>query len=143
MLATTKHPHLKVLRRPPESALVSVIGVMRPEFLSPNQLVNIVQQSVYVAIMAAGLTFLISQQEVDLSVAGNYVLASTVAALLMQHGVSTWLAALFAVLMSVAVGAFNALIVLGVRINSLIATLAMGWVLRGLASAVSEAKQVV
>lgn len=123
--------------------LVLVIGLMRPEFLSPNQLINVVQQSVYVAIMAAAMSFLITQQEVDLSVAGNYVLASVIAAMFMQAGMNPWLAALIAIATSVLVGAVNAVIVQFVRINSLIATLAMGWVLRGLAAAISEGKQII
>ena len=41
-------------------ALVLVIGVMHPEFLDATQLTNVVQQSVYVALMAAGLAFLIT-----------------------------------------------------------------------------------
>lgn len=124
-------------------ALVVVVGVLHPAFVSPTQLTNIVQQSVYVALMAAGISFLLTQGEVDLSVAGNYVLASITAALLIHNGVNPWLAAGIAIIQSVIVGAFNAFIVLVIGIPSLIATLAMGWVLRGLASAVSEGKQVV
>jgi ribose transport system permease protein len=123
--------------------LVLVVGVLHPAFASPNQLTNVVQQSVYVALMAAGISFLLTQGEVDLSVAGNYVLASVTAALLIQGGMDPWLAAGIAVVLSVIVGAINAFIVLVIGIPSLIATLAMGWVLRGLASAISEGKQVV
>ena len=93
--------------------------------------------------MAAGVSFLITQGEVDLSVGGTYVLTSVTAALLMQAGMPPWAAAGVAILVSLAVGAINAFIVLVVRIPSLIATLAMGWVLHGLASAISEGKQIV
>lgn len=124
-------------------ALVAIVGILHPAFVSPTQLTNVVQQSVYVALMAAGISFLLTQGEVDLSVAGNYVLASITAALLIQQGMSPWLAAGIALVQSVVVGAINAFIVLVIGIPSLIATLAMGWVLRGLASAVSEGKQVI
>lgn len=124
-------------------ALVSVVGVLHPAFLHPAQLTNVVQQSVYVALMAAGIAFLLTQGEVDLSVAGNYVLASVTAALLIQGGMNPWLAAATAVLLSTAVGGLNAVIVEVIGIPSLIATLAMGWVLRGFASAISEGKQIV
>lgn len=123
--------------------LVGIVGILHPAFVSPAQLTNVVQQSVYVALMAAGIVFLLTQGEVDLSVAGNYVLASVTAALLIQSGVNTWLAALIALVVSTLVGAINAVIVEVIGIPSLIATLAMGWVLRGLASAVSEGKQIV
>ena len=123
--------------------LVVVIGSLHPAFFNPSQLTNVVQQSTYVALMAAGIAFLLTQGEVDLSVAGNYVLASITAALLIQGGMNTWLAAGIALVLSVVVGAVNALVVQVVGIPSLIATLAMGWVLRGLASAISEGKQII
>ncbi|WP_062464452.1 ABC transporter permease [Demequina soli] len=123
--------------------LVAVIGIMNPAFLNSTQLINVVQQSVYIALMAAGIAFLVTQGEVDLSVAGNYVLTSIVASVLIQGGMNPWIAAAIALCGAVAVGALNALIVQGIGINSLIATLAMGWVLRGLAAAVSEGKQII
>lgn len=123
--------------------LVVIVGALHPAFVSANQLTNVVQQSVYVALMAAGLSFLLTQGEVDLSVAGNYVLASITAALLIQGGMTPWLAAGIALVQSVIVGAVNSFIVLVIGIPSLIATLAMGWVLRGLASAISQGKQVI
>lgn len=124
-------------------ALVSVIGILHPAFVSPVQLTNVVQQSVYVALMAAGIVFLLTQGEVDLSVAGNYVLASVTAALLIQAGWNPWVAALATLVIATVVGALNALVVQVIGIPSLIATLAMGWVLRGLASAISEGKQII
>jgi ribose transport system permease protein len=124
-------------------ALFAIIGILHPEFLKPTQLINVIQQSAYIAIMAAGVCFLLTQGEVDLSVGGTYVLASVVAAILIQNGVAPWAAAGVAIGLSLAVGALNAVIVLVIRIPSLIATLAMGWVLHGLASAISEGKQIV
>ena len=70
-------------------ALISVlvvVGVFHPNFLAPGQLVNVLQSSVYAALIAMGLVFLIPQNEIDLSVGGNYVLTGIVAALLMRVG---------------------------------------------------------
>ena len=124
-------------------ALYAIIGVMHPEFLAPSQVVSVVQQASYVAIMAAGVVFLMTQNEVDLSVGGNYVLASVSAAMLMQAGWAPWLAAVVAIGIGVLVGGVNAIIVQVIKIPSLIATLAMGWVLHGLASAISGGQQIV
>lgn len=123
--------------------LFLVVGTLKPEFLSFTQLSNVASQSVYVALMAAGLSFLITQGEVDLSLGGTYVLTAVATAILIQHGMDPWLAALSGLLLALVVGAVNSVVVLGVRINSLIATLAMGWVLRGLAAAISEGKQII
>jgi ribose transport system permease protein len=124
-------------------ALYGIIGVMHPEFLAPGQVVSVVQQASYVAIMAAGVVFLMTQNEVDLSVGGNYVLASVSAAMLMQAGWAPWIAAVVAILIGITVGGVNAVIVQVIKIPSLIATLAMGWVLHGLASAISGGQQIV
>jgi ribose transport system permease protein len=124
-------------------ALFVIVGAVHPAFISFTQINNVLQQSVYVALMACGIAFLMTQGEIDLSVAGNYVLSMITAAMLMTLGVNPWIAALAALILATAVGAFNALIVELIGIPSLIATLAMGWVLRGLASAVSSGKQVI
>jgi ribose/xylose/arabinose/galactoside ABC-type transport system permease subunit len=66
-----------------------------------------------------------------------------IAALLIQNGVNPWLAALLVLVLATGIGAVNAFIVQVVGIPSLILTLAMGWVLRGLASALSGGNQVI
>jgi ribose/xylose/arabinose/galactoside ABC-type transport system permease subunit len=124
-------------------ALFVIVGSVHPAFISFMQINNVLQQSVYVALMACGIAFLMTQGEIDLSVGGNYVLSMITAAMLMTIGVNPWIAALVALVLATAIGAVNAMIVELVGIPSLIATLAMGWVLRGLASALSEGKQVI
>jgi predicted ABC-type sugar transport system permease subunit len=51
--------------------VLAVVGVFHPNFLAPGQLINVVQSSVYAALIAAGLVFLIPQNEIDLSVGGS------------------------------------------------------------------------
>lgn len=124
-------------------ATFAIIGVLHPEFVSFSQVRDVFQQSTYGAIMAAALVFLVTQGEVDLSISGLYVLSSVSAAMLINLGFNTWVAALIVILMAVVVGLFNSAIVQIVGIPSLIATLAMGWVLRGLGAAMSEGKQII
>lgn len=66
-------------------ALVVVIGVLHPDFLTFSQLSDVVQQSVYVGIIAAGMAFLISMREIDLSVGSMFGLTLVIGALLMEH----------------------------------------------------------
>lgn len=119
-----------------------VVGVFHPNFLAPGQLVNVLQSSVYAALIAAGLVFLIPQNEIDLSVGGNYVLTGIVAALLMRAGYVPVLAIPMALSVSVVIGLLNALTSQVIGIPSLIGTLAMSWMLRGLALALSNGTQV-
>lgn len=123
-------------------AVLVVVGVAHPNFLAPGQMVNVLQSAVYAALIAMGLVFLIPQNEIDLSVGGNYVLTGIVAALLMREGMTPALAIGLALSVSVMIGLLNALTSQIIGIPSLIGTLAMSWMLRGLALALSNGTQV-
>ena len=45
-----------------------MIGIAHPDFLAWGQLKEVVQNAAYVGIIAAGMAFLISMREIDLSV---------------------------------------------------------------------------
>src|SRR3982074_3234331 len=60
-------PVLQVEALPVLIATVALAG-LRPRFLTLGNLHDVLQQSVYVAILAAGLAFLIGMREIDLSV---------------------------------------------------------------------------
>jgi len=122
--------------------VLAVVGVFHPNFLAPGQLINVVQSSVYAALIAAGLVFLIPQNEIDLSVGGNYVLTGIIAALMMRAGFDPKLAIAAALAVSMGVGLLNALAAVVIGIPSLIGTLAMSWMLRGLALALASGTQV-
>src|SRR3954462_9017656 len=81
-------------------ALILFIGIMHPDFLTWAQLKEVVQNSVYVGIIAAGMAFLISMREIDLSVGSIFGLSIVCSALLMQHGWNPWLAGLAGVVLA-------------------------------------------
>ena len=122
--------------------LVLFIGVLHPSFLQAGQLINIVQQAVFVAILAAGLAFLMSMREIDLSVESTFALTLVSAALLMKAGLNPWLAAIAALLLGMLLGWLNAVVVQYFKIPSLIATLATLSMYRGLVFALSGGQQV-
>jgi ribose transport system permease protein len=124
-------------------ALIAIVGALHPEFLRASQLIDIVRQAVFVAVLAAALSFLISMREIDLSVDSTFALSLVGAALLIKGGMNPWLAALLALLLGAALGAFNATVVQYIRIPSLIATLATLSLFRGLVFALSQGHQVV
>jgi len=123
-------------------AVLLIVGFFHPEFLSLGQLLNVAENSVYPALIALGLVFLIPQNEIDLSVGGNYVLTGIIAALMIRAGFNPSLAAAIALLGAVAVGLANAFTSQVIGIPSLIGTLAMGWMLHGMALAFSRGTQV-
>lgn len=72
-------------------------------------MINVLQSSVYAVLIAMGLVFVIPQNEIDLSVGGNYVLTGIVAALFMRGGMTPALAIVLALSVSVLIGPLNAL----------------------------------
>jgi ribose transport system permease protein len=123
--------------------LVLAIGIFHHDFLQLDNLLSILQESVYIGILAAGMSFLLAMRELDLSVGSNFGLSLVVAALLMQHGWTPWLAGLAAVVLGGVFGLVNALAVQIFQIPTIIATLATLSMGRGLAYALTSGQQVV
>jgi ribose transport system permease protein len=123
-------------------ALGAVIGILHPEFLSASQIRDVLQQSVYVAIMAAGMSFLIAMREIDLSAGSMFGLTLIIAALLMQGGMDPYLASTIAIVLSACMGLINAVLVQVIAIPAIVATLATLSMFRGLAFALSNGQQV-
>jgi ribose transport system permease protein len=123
-------------------ALIVAIGIAHPDFLAWGQLKEIVQNATYVGVIAAGMAFLISMREIDLSVGSMFGLSIVCSALLMQHGWDPWLAALAGVMLGGAMGMFNATLVQFIAIPAIVATLATLSMYRGLAQALSDGQQV-
>jgi len=123
--------------------VVIVIGLFHPDFLEKSNLLNILQQSVYIGLLAAGMSFLLAMREIDLSVGSNFGLSLIIAALLMQHGWNPWLAGGAAVVAGGLFGLVNAIAVQLFRIPTIVATLATLSMGRGLALALTSGQQVV
>ncbi|WP_237773940.1 ABC transporter permease [Actinosynnema sp. ALI-1.44] len=123
-------------------ALVLVIGVLRPTYLQASQLLDILQSSAYVGLLAAGMALLLSMREIDLSVGSMFGLCLISVAMLISAGFNTWLAAGAGIVLGGLLGAVNAAIVTYIRIPTIVATLATLSVFRGLAIAVTDGSQV-
>jgi ribose transport system permease protein len=98
--------------------------------------------SIYVFLgLAALCTSVVG--EIDLSVAFIMGLSATLVPLLVsQHGVNVILASVIAVIVGGLCGVANAIIIVRLKVNALIATLGLGTVLLGLAEAISHQNAV-
>ena len=123
-------------------ALILFIGILHPDFLAWGQIKEVIQNSAYVGIIAAGMAFLISMREIDLSVGSMFGLSLISSALFMQHGMNPWLAALLGILLGCAMGLLNAVLVQFIAIPAIVATLATLSMYRGLSQALSGGEQV-
>lgn len=116
---------------------------MNSQFISMNNITNILRQGSYTAIAAVGMTMVIIIGEIDLS-AGSLVCASgLVGAMVCKSTNNVVLAVLAAMLVGVVVGGLNGVLCAVGKLPGFIATLASMTVLRGLAYIVTEGNSVV
>lgn len=123
--------------------LCAVWTILNPQFISFNNISNILRQGSYIAIAAVGMTLVIIIGEIDLS-AGSLVCASgLIGAYVCKNTNNVFLAVVAAVAVGVIVGFTNgALCAIG-KLPGFIASLASMTVLRGLAYIVTEGNSVV
>jgi ribose transport system permease protein len=108
------------------------LSLASDKFLSKRNLLNVLDQSAPVGIIACGATLCIIAGSFDLSVGAIYGVSAVVAC---KVAIATdpWIGIVAGILAGAALGLVNALIVNQIRINSFIATLASSIVFRGAA----------
>lgn len=110
----------------------AVASVLSDAFLSFANLFNVARQVSMTAIVAAGMTLVIITAGIDLSVGSMVALAGAVAAGFLQTTNSIAVALLGALLVGLAMGLFNGLLITRGRLPDFIVTLATMAIARGL-----------
>jgi ribose transport system permease protein len=126
----------------PFAALFITLSVSSSSFLTKVNLLNILDQQAATLIIAAAGTLVLVAGGIDLSVGAVYSLAGVTAAEVAQR-TSSVLAIALGIGVGLAVGVVNGLVVTRGRINALIATLAMSFVVSGIATLVTHGNLVV
>lgn len=121
------------------AALFLVSPLVAPGSLGAAPLLSMLPFASVLAIAAAGQTLVVQQRGLDLSVPGMIALAAVLAtALPQQYGWGVWPAVAAAVILPGLFGMLNGLIVAGLRIMPLVATLGMNAVLLGTVFAIAN-----
>jgi ribose/xylose/arabinose/galactoside ABC-type transport system permease subunit len=121
--------------------LLAASTLLSPQFLTAQNLLNILRQISVVGVMAIGMTFVIVGGGIDLSGGGVAVVAIVLVALL--QGWPLVVALGVPVLVGLAIGVLNALVVVRLRIQPFIATLAVGVAAEGLAYLLTDGKPIL
>lgn len=122
--------------------VLTLFGLQAPGFLAPESLGNIVKQASFIGIAAVGITFVLLTRGIDLSVGSAMYLGPLVAGFAMRdHGLGVVGGALVAILAGLAMGAFNALFIVRLRIAPFIVTLSTLFVFRGLGTWLTSSRQ--
>ncbi|MET9270935.1 ABC transporter permease [Kribbella sp. NPDC003557] len=114
--------------------LVVYFAQASPYFLTQRNLLNVGAAVAVTGVLAAGMTIALIAGQLDLTVGANIALTSVVVSQAVESlGWSTSAAVLLGLLVGVGIGIANTVLVVGAGINSIIATLALGIVIRGVA----------
>jgi ribose transport system permease protein len=115
--------------------VVIAFSVLSPTFRTPSNFLVILRQVGILAVIAYGMTFVITAAHIDLSVGSVVALTSMVASQTISAGMGIIPAVVFTLAMGTFVGFINGLIVAKLRIPSFLATLGMMGIVRGAALA--------
>lgn len=112
-------------------------------FLAPGNLIGIAKQIAHIAILGIGFSLALTVSELDLSFANVCSLAAVATGVLIQRGTAPVLAEAAGLGVGIACGLTNGVIVTGLKVPSLIATLAMAAITNGLAFMVTGGVSIV
>jgi ribose transport system permease protein len=124
-------------------ALFIVLACTAPNFLSAQNLLNVLNSNAYIGIAACGITLVMIGGNFDLSIGYTYALAGIVAASLTVSFGNPIVGIVLAVLIvGIAVGLANAILINVIKIHSFLATLATSLVLSGIGLAITGGFQI-
>jgi ribose/xylose/arabinose/galactoside ABC-type transport system permease subunit len=112
-------------------ALVIVLSIASPFFLRPDNIENVLVQSMFVLIVALGITFVLITGGIDLSVGSVMGLSAGVTVYALISSVPVGLAIPAGLLTGAVLGFINGLIITRLGISDFIVTLAMLAIARG------------
>lgn len=122
--------------------LALALWIATPHFMTAANLLNVVEQSTIIGVVAVGMTFVILTGGIDLSVGSIVALSGVLFGLTAHAGMAPVVAALIALLAGVACGTLNGAVITLGKLPPFIATLGMMSVARGAALMLSDGRPV-
>lgn len=122
--------------------IVVIISVMSPNFLTLNNLLNVLRQVSINALIAFGMTFVILTGGIDLSVGSILALTGAVTAGFLASGMDPMLAMFLGIILGAILGAINGIIISKGNVAPFIATLATMTIYRGLTLVYTEGRPI-
>lgn len=124
--------------------IIFSVAVPNNGFLNSDNLINILNQSSLTAIIASGLTVVLVVGEFDLSIGYVASLAGVlVTGLIAKQGLPMLIAILVTLIVGVAIGGINGLVVTKARVNAVVATLGVGTVVVGMSYGYTAGSPIV
>lgn len=122
--------------------LCAGLWIATPHFLTTSNLMNVVEQSAVIGVLAVGMTFVILAGGIDLSVGSLVALSGIVFGTMVKSGALPGLAILAALATGAACGVASGILITIGRLPAFIATLGMMSMARGLALMLSDGRPI-
>lgn len=122
--------------------LIAVLSILSPNFLTVNNILNVLRQVSINALIAFGMTFVILTGGIDLSVGSILALAGAITGGLLASGMDPLLAVLVGILIGFTLGAINGFIITKGKVAPFIATLATMTIYRGLTLVYTDGRPI-
>jgi ribose transport system permease protein len=113
--------------------MMAIFSIIDPIYLSYNNLIDIVDQSVINGLLAIGITYAIITAGIDLSIGSIFAIVIVVVGDLLVRGVNPILAIVVGAIIGFILGAFNGLLITKLKLQPFIVTLGTMSAYRGLA----------
>ncbi|MFE1288447.1 ABC transporter permease [Streptomyces sp. NPDC058751] len=140
---------LGALRRTPHAGLTAVLAVVvvatvlrTDAFATDTNVINILRQVSVTAVIAAGLTLLMTAGGMDFSMGSNVSVTTALGAQLLSHGRSTVLTVAVTIVLATVIGLVNGLVVTFTNVAPFVVTLATATLLDGVALLVLDSVSV-
>jgi ribose transport system permease protein len=132
------------------AALIVVISILAPVFMTPRNLLNISKNFSFIALMSLGETLVIISGGIDLSVGSVCALSAVVTLMLMRFlsatataqvpGATIAFATLLALAIAALIGLVNGLLIARIRLSPFVTTLGMLSVARGMTYVLTQGR---
>ncbi len=112
--------------------LIFFVGIANPRFLQERNISDILQGNAYIAVAALGMTMVIVTGNIDISVGSLIGLLAVISGRLVVAGVPSPLAWLIPLFVGAGIGAFIGFLVAYLRVPSIVVTLGMLSIIKGI-----------
>jgi ribose/xylose/arabinose/galactoside ABC-type transport system permease subunit len=119
-----------------------LINFVNPVFFTFDNIIEVLRNTSYTIIIALGMTFLIIAKGLDLSVGAVFAFCGLLVSVLLFRGVPIFISIFVALAAGAAIGVFNSLTIVFLRIPSMIATLGSMYMARGLVLVMTKGKPI-
>ena len=123
-------------------AIVLVATIVNSNFFTVANFMTIAKQTATVAVVAFGMTFVITCGMVDLSIYGQVAMTGMIVAVILNDGGSILVATVCGLLCGIVVGITNGVLIAKIKLAPFLATLGTGSICEGIAKTITN-QQVV